>query len=78
MPHNKNQHFIPKCYFKLFSKNEKTICVFNLKNKRFIEFATIKGQCSKNCFYGKNIDLEKSLSHLEGLILFLLIRSLKE
>lgn len=67
MVQNKNQHYVPKFYFNLFSKNRKTICAFNIPDKVFIEHATIKGQCSKGYFYSKNPEIEKSFSWLEGL-----------
>lgn len=67
MVQGKNQHFVPQFYFKKFSKDGKTICLFNLKNKRFIHNATIKGQCSKSYFYSKNSKIEKEFSLLEGL-----------
>lgn len=67
MVQNKNQHYVPEFYFKLFSKDEKTICVFNISNKKFIEHASIKGQCSKHYFYSKNLNIEKTFSWLEGL-----------
>lgn len=67
MVQGKNQHFVPQFYFKKFSKDQKTICLFNLKNKKFISNATIKGQCSKSYFYSKNTQIETEFSHLEGL-----------
>lgn len=67
MVHGKNQHFVPQFYFKKFSKNGRTICLFNLKNKKFIPNATIKGQCSKNYFYSKNTQIETEFSQLENL-----------
>jgi len=67
MPQYKNQHYVPKFYFRLFSKNQNTICTFNISNERFIEHATIRGQCSKNYFYSKNTEIESTFSHLEGL-----------
>ena len=62
MAQNKNQHYIPKFYFKQFSQNGKTICVFNISKELSIENAPITGQCSKDYFYSKNIEVEK-LSH---------------
>lgn len=67
MPQDKNQHFVPQFYFRKFSKDGKTICLFNFKNKLFIPNATIKGQCSRSYFYSKNPEIEKGFSLLEGL-----------
>lgn len=63
MPHNKNQHYVPKFYFKLFSKSSH-INIYNLKNKGHF-FGSIKGQASKDYFYGKNLEIEKQFSSLE-------------
>ena len=67
MAKNKNQHYVPQFYFKKFSKDGRTICLFNINNKKFVESATIKGQCSKSYFYSKNTQIEKEFSLLEGL-----------
>lgn len=67
MTQNKNQHYVPKFYFKQFSKNNQTICAFNIPKELYIEQATIGGQCSKGYFYSKNIEIEKIFSWLEGL-----------
>jgi hypothetical protein len=67
MAQGKNQHFVPQFYFKKFSKDGRTICLFNLDNKKFISSATIKGQCSKSYFYSKNPEIETMFSYIEGL-----------
>lgn len=67
MAENKNQHYVPQFYFKKFSTDGKTICLFNLKSRRFVKLAPIKGLCSKNYFYSKNTQIEKEFSFLEGL-----------
>lgn len=67
MVENKNQHYVPKFYFRLFSENRKSICTYVISNNSFIEHATIKGQCSKDYFYSKNTEIEKTFSWLEGL-----------
>ncbi len=67
MAQSKNQHFVPQFYFRNFSKNGGTICLFNLNNKKVIPNATIRGQCSKDYFYSKDTRVETEFSHLEGL-----------
>tara|TARA_Y100000310_G_C20646638_1_gene797024 strand:+ start:360 stop:1484 length:1125 start_codon:yes stop_codon:yes gene_type:complete len=67
MAKNKNQHYVPQFYFKKFSKDGRTICLFNINSKKFVESANIKGQCSKSYFYSKNTQIEKEFSLLEGL-----------
>lgn len=67
MPQNKNQHYVPRFYFRNFSKDRKKICIFNLPRELFVKDANIEGQCSKNYFYSKNTNIEKTFSWLEGL-----------
>src|SRR3989344_1067808 len=67
MAQNKNQHYVPKFYFRLFSKNQNSICSFNISNEKFIEHASIKSQCSKDYFYSKDKKIENTFSQLENL-----------
>lgn len=68
MASQKNQHFVPKCYFKPFSvgREGKAINIYNIKLKKVIENAPVKGQCSKNYFHGKDLSIENALVFLEG------------
>ncbi|WP_417459859.1 DUF4238 domain-containing protein [Kordiimonas sp.] len=68
MAANKNQHFVPKIHFKPFSKDGENACVnlLVLSNKKLVSNAPIKNQCSKNYFYGKDLELEKAFQELEG------------
>jgi hypothetical protein len=68
MPAHKNQHFVPRCAFKPFSLNGngKAINLFNIKSKRAIKNAPIKGQCARDYLYGKNLEAERLLMDLEG------------
>jgi len=64
VPAHKNQHYVPKFYFRFFS-NDGKIEVYNLK--RGESFTTsIDNICSKNYFYSKNTEVETSLAPLEG------------
>jgi len=65
MPQNKNQHYVPQSYFRLFSKNGTHIEAYNLKRKQSFT-SSIKHMCSKDYFYSKNIEIEKVLSTLES------------
>ncbi|MDP1693975.1 MAG: DUF4238 domain-containing protein [Candidatus Woesearchaeota archaeon] len=65
MVHGKNQHFVSQFYFRNFSLDGKTICLFNLNNKKFIQSASIKDQCSKDYFYSKDPRVETLFSSLE-------------
>lgn len=53
MANNKNQHYVPQLYFRLFSEDQKRICGYNLKNKKYF-YGPFKKQCSRDYFYGKN------------------------
>lgn len=68
MADNKNQHFVPKCHFKPFSLNNKgmAINVYNHKRDKIFTDASIKGQCSRSYFYGKDLRLENLLHHFES------------
>lgn len=66
MARNANQHYVPKFYFRYFSKNEKNICVLNRDSGKTIEDASIKGQASKKYFYG-DAEVENALSKIDGL-----------
>lgn len=66
MPDNKNQHYVPKLYLRKFSEHRESVNLFNLKSSRSIYGAPMKGQCSKDYFYGKDAKIEKALIEIEG------------
>lgn len=65
MNKKKNQHFVPRFYFRFFSSDQKRISLLNLKSGKTIKYASIKNQCSKNYFYG-NKQIENALAGLEN------------
>ena len=66
MAEGKNQHYVPQRYFRMFSKDGKSIRALKLSDGLIIPSASIKGQASKAWFYGdKNI--ENKLAQLESL-----------
>lgn len=65
MPQNKNQHYVPQAYFRLFSKNGTHIEAYNLKRRQSFT-SSIKNMCSKDYFYSKDIKFEQVLSGLES------------
>lgn len=69
MAQNKNQHYVPRCYFKPFSFNKEGVVInmLNISSERLVEKASIGNQCSKNYFYGKDLRLENMLSKLEAI-----------
>lgn len=68
MATNKNQHFVPRCYLKAFSKNGEGVALnlFNIDRKRLIQDAPLKHQCSKDYFYGEDQKLEDAIQFTEG------------
>jgi hypothetical protein len=68
MPSNKNQHFVPRCYLRPFSMNKegRAINLYTVSRERFVQNASISGQCSGDYFYGEDLALEKALGYFEG------------
>lgn len=68
MATNKNQHFVPRCYLRPFTKDSanQAINIFNIDRQIFIEGAPVKHQCSGNYFYGEDAKLESALQFMEG------------
>lgn len=79
MATNKNQHFVPRCYLKAFTRDEgnATIKLFNLDRQRFIPTAPVKNQCSGSYFYGEDPRLENAIQACENQYASLL-RSIRE
>lgn len=68
MATNKNQHFVPRCHLRPFTRDGegKVINLFNLDRDRAIQAAPVKGQCSGDYFYGEDLQLERRLQDFEG------------
>ncbi|MCS4307660.1 hypothetical protein M2404_002000 [Rheinheimera pacifica] len=68
MATNKNQHFVPRCYLKAFSKSGEGLAInlFNIDRRRLIQNAPLKHQCSKDYFYGEDQELENAIQFIEG------------
>jgi hypothetical protein len=66
MPDNKNHHYVPQFYFRLFSTDGRSICALTKKTGKRIETASIGDQASKDWYYGNNV-IEKQLGTAEGL-----------
>ena len=70
MAANKNQHYVPQFWQKLFSNNkdQKTIGIWNMNKELFINSGPIKRQASLDYFYGKDLELENAFREQEGLM----------
>lgn len=66
MSSGKNHHYVPQFYFRRFSADGKSICGLVRSSGRLFAGAPIKGQASRNLFYG-DAEVEKALSELEGI-----------
>jgi len=70
MADNKNQHYVPKVYLKAFSPDGpdgKRLHLFNLARGQAILNAPIRGQCSRDYFYGQAPEVEEVFRETEGL-----------
>ena len=67
MPSHKNQHFVPRSYFKPFSlDNEgKAINLYNIDSFQTVRKASVKGQCSKDYLYDDDGEIEHLLKKYE-------------
>jgi len=68
MPQNKLQHYVPKCHLRPFCLDSggSAINLYNIARDKLIEGASIKGQCARDYFYGKDRVLERALQEPEG------------
>lgn len=64
----KNQHFVPKAHFKPFSVEGggHAVNMYLTAQDRAVFGAPVKGQCSRPYLYGKDGQLERLLSQIEG------------
>ncbi len=70
MPQNKKQHFVPKVLLEHFASDDagRQINVMNIGLARVIRKASLRDQCQKPHFYGKDGVVEKNLAVLEGVL----------
>lgn len=66
MPNNKKHHYVPRFYLKRFSPDERSISLWNVRNRIKVTSANLKHQCYKDYFYGKELKVEKALGLVEG------------
>ena len=61
MPEYKKQHYVPQFYLKRFSTDGKKLNIWNMQRKKIIYSGSLRSQCYKNYFYGKQFGVEKIL-----------------
>jgi Protein of unknown function (DUF4238) len=67
MANNKNQHFVPKVYLRPFGNEDKrSINLYAFGPDCCISDASIKGQCSRNYFYGHDAIFDNFNKYFEG------------
>lgn len=68
MPANKLQHYVPRAHLRPFSlaSEGKAINMLAIASATLVEGAPIRGQCSRDYFYGKDLVVEKGLQEMEG------------
>ncbi|WP_294216271.1 DUF4238 domain-containing protein [uncultured Sphingomonas sp.] len=68
MPDNKNQHYVPRCHMKPFTRDGEGVAInlLNHASGRVVLDAPVKSQCSRSYFYGEDLVLEKLLQGEEG------------
>lgn len=69
MAEKKSQHFVPQFYLRNFAIDEEKRRVrgFNIKTNSEIRSASLRRQCAKGYFYGKDLEVENFLGRLEGI-----------
>jgi hypothetical protein len=68
MAQNKNQHYVPRAHLRPFSLHGAgdAINLCNVSRGLLIANAPVKGQCSEDHFYGKDLKLERAFQRIEG------------
>ena len=72
MPENKRHHYVPRFYLRRFSENKRSISLYNLKNELIVSHASIKDQCYKEYFYGKEPFVESAFADIENAVSYVL------
>ena len=68
MSEKKRQHYVPQFCLRLFSDDGKTINLFNIRLNEPKLGVSIKDQCSKPYFYGKDLQQEDAFEKLEDAV----------
>ena len=60
-----SHHYVPRFYLKNFSNDKKSIGLYLVNHKKYVETASIKNQACKDNLYGEDGRLETALSQME-------------
>jgi hypothetical protein len=63
---NKNHHFVPQFYLRTFSPDGRSIGLCRIDTGDVIQTASIRGQCQRAHFYGRDGTAEDAFSQAEG------------
>ena len=68
MTKHRNQHFVPRCYLRAFSRDEEgnAINLFHIARRKSVQDASVKGQCARPYFYGRDLEIERAFQGMEG------------
>ena len=67
VPAKKNNHFVPQGILRRYSADGSTVSLYHFASRRkIIGIASIRDQCSRDYFYGRDPALEDSFSVTEG------------
>jgi hypothetical protein len=63
MPANKSHHFVPQFLLRQFATEPegKHLCLFRVKERKHVKQASIRHQCARDDYYGKDPEMEKAL-----------------
>lgn len=67
MATNKNQHFVPRVHLKAFATptSEDAIHLYNIDRDKIVLNAPLKHQCSRDYFYGRDVQLDEAIQVVE-------------
>jgi hypothetical protein len=63
---NKSQHFVPQHYLRGFSVTGRSVSLCHLKSGNIVSNASIRDQCCRDYFYGKDVRIERAFMEIEG------------
>src|SRR5712691_5936963 len=64
----RDQHYVPQFYLRFFSSEptQRTVSLYSLRGGRIVHGASIRDQCARPWFYGKDEVIEDNLAEIES------------